>query len=364
MALNKAAQQKLQTVLARHAEIQAALSLPETAGDPERLAALSREFSELEAAVAAHKMVAQTAETLEKTALEIQDQDDPEMKELFEDEIQALTRELEQREAELAALLFPEEDVRNKNMMLEIRAGTGGLEAALFAGDLHRMYSRYAEIKGWKTESISSHPSPMGGFKEIVFAVRGEHAFKYLRYESGVHRVQRIPVTESGGRIHTSAATVAVLVEPDEVDIVINTADLKIDTFRASSAGGQHVNKTDSAVRITHLPTGVVVECQDERSQHQNKAKAMRLLRARLLQAAEEQRIREIAQDRKSQVGTGDRSERIRTYNFPQGRVSDHRAGITLYKLPLIMEGYLDDLLVPLEEYFRQSAQEQQARNG
>jgi peptide chain release factor 1 len=361
MALNQASRQKLDNVLARHAELETELSRPEVAKDTDKLTALSREFSEMQGIVTAYRRFTDTRDDLEKTRKDFDAQNDPEMKELFQDEIENLGNALDEQEAALQAVLFPEEDVRNRNMMLEIRGGAGGLEAALFAGDLHRMYSRFAEIKGWKTEPISSHPSPMGGFKEIVFAVRGEDAFKYLRYESGVHRVQRVPLTESGGRIHTSTATVAVLIEPDDVDIQVNPVDLKIDTFRASSAGGQHVNKTDSAVRITHLPTGVVVECQDERSQHQNKAKAMRLLRARLLQAAEEEQLREIAEDRKNQVGTGDRSERIRTYNFPQGRVSDHRAGITLYKLALIMEGYMDELLESVGEYFKQSSQEQQA---
>ena len=361
MALNDASEKRLANVLARYAELESALGSPDVVGNPERLATLSREFSEISGIVGIHRQFRDVCEELETVRRELDAQNDPEMQTLYEDEIGTLMQDTARLEQELVLAMFPEEDVRNKKMMLEIRAGAGGLEAALFAGDLHRMYTRFAEIKGWKSEPISSHVSPMGGFKEIVFAVRGEDAYKYLRYESGVHRVQRVPVTESGGRIHTSTATVAVLLEPDDVDIEINTVDLRIDTFRASSAGGQHVNKTESAVRITHIPTNLVVECQDERSQHQNKAKALRLLRARLLQARQEQKDREIAADRKSQVGTGDRSERIRTYNFPQGRVSDHRAGVTLYKLPLIMEGDLDELLESLNEYFTQATQESAA---
>ena len=357
MALNETAKLKLDTSIKRHEELQTRLGLPEVVGDPDTLSRLSREFASLETVIQAYRNYEQNQREAEKLRAELEKETDEEMAALFQEELDGLEQNSEPLEQELISALFPQEDVSSKNMILEIRAGAGGLEAAIFVGDLHRMYSRYAELNNWTVEPLNSHASPMGGFKEIAFAVRGRNAYKNLRYESGVHRVQRIPVTESGGRIHTSTSTVAVLVEPDAVEVEIDNKDLKIDTFRASSAGGQHVNKTDSAVRVTHLPTGMVVECQDERSQHQNKAKALRLLRARMLQYAEEQRQQEISEDRRSQVGTGDRSERIRTYNFPQNRISDHRTGVTLYKLAAIMEGDMNELLDSVQEFFHQNGQ-------
>ncbi len=290
---------------------------------------------------------------LEKCRESVKNESDAEMAALYRDEIETLEAAALENEKVLLSELFPDEHEKRTNIIVEIRAGAGGLEAALFVGDLFRMYSRYAEMRRWKTEPISARESPLGGFKEIIFAIKGPDCYSRLRYESGAHRVQRVPDTESQGRIHTSTSTVAIMPEPDEVEISIDPKDLRIDTFRAGGKGGQHVNKTDSAIRITHIPTGFSVECQDERSQHQNKAKAMRFLRARLLKMAQEQQQSELARDRKNQVGTGDRSERIRTYNFPQGRVSDHRAGVTVYKLPFIIEGAMDDILDPVIEFFR-----------
>jgi peptide chain release factor 1 len=276
---------------------------------------------------------------------------DAEMRELAEEELRELDRRVEAEGAELTKLLVPKDPRDDANIFLEIRAGTGGDEAAIFAGDLFRMYSRYAERLGWKIEVLSESPGEHGGYKEIISRVVGKGAYSQLKFESGAHRVQRVPATESQGRIHTSACTVAILPELEEIDdLPINPAELRIDTFRASGAGGQHVNKTDSAIRITHLPTGVVVECQDERSQHKNRSRAMSLLRARLLEARQQKQMAQQAQDRKLQVGTGDRSERIRTYNYPQARVTDHRINLTLYQLPAIMEGALADVIGPLQQ--------------
>jgi len=270
----------------------------------------------------------------------------------FRDMVETELDELKEREAqlkhELQIELLPKDPNDEKNVIMEIRAGAGGEEAALFAGDLFRMYSRYVESQGWRLEVMDANPTDIGGFKEIIFAVEGEGAYSRLKYESGVHRVQRVPTTEASGRIHTSTVTVAVLPEAEEVDVEINPNDLRIDTFRASGAGGQYVNKTESAIRITHLPTGVVVQCQDEKSQLKNKEKAMRILRARLLEMARASQQAEQAENRRSQVGTGDRSERIRTYNFPQGRVTDHRIGLTLHKLDQILNGELDELITAL----------------
>jgi peptide chain release factor 1 len=276
---------------------------------------------------------------------------DAEMRELAAEEVRALRERLAGEDADLTRLLIPKDPRDDSNIFLEIRAGTGGDEAAIFAGDLFRMYSRYAERQGWKVEVLSDSAGEHGGYKEIISRVVGRGAYSRLKFESGAHRVQRVPATESQGRIHTSACTVAILPELEEIeDLPINPAELRIDTFRASGAGGQHVNKTDSAIRITHLPTGVVVECQDERSQHKNRSRAMALLRARLLEAQRQKQTAQQAQDRKLQVGSGDRSERIRTYNFPQGRVTDHRINLTLYQLPSIIEGALEDVIGPLQQ--------------
>lgn len=270
---------------------------------------------------------------------------EPDFKEMVKEEFESAKGELEVCAEELKILLLPGDPNDSKNVIVEIRGGAGGEEASLFAGDLYRMYSMYAEAKGWKSEIISANETELGGFKEVVFEINGEGAYSRFKFESGVHRVQRVPETESQGRIQTSTATVAVLPEAEEVDVEINPADLQIDTFRSSGAGGQHVNKTESAIRITHLPTGTVVECQDERSQYKNKDRAMKVLRSKILEAEIEKQASSIAGERKAQVGTGDRSERIRTYNFPQGRVSDHRINLTLYKIEAIMNGDLDEII-------------------
>ena len=271
--------------------------------------------------------------------------DDNEFRHMVEEELAELRARKEELDEQLPILLLPRDPNDDKNVIVEIRGGVGGEEAALFAGDLFRMYSRYAEAQGWKVNIMDANPTEIGGFKEISFAVEGQGAYSKLKYESGTHRVQRVPVTESGGRIHTSAVTVAVLPEADEVDVDIRPEELRIDTYRAGGAGGQYVNKTESAIRITHLPTGIVVQCQDEKSQLKNKEKAMRVLRARVLEQAQQQQADAIAADRKSQVGSGDRSQRIRTYNFPQGRVTDHRIGLTLHKLEAVLNGQLDELI-------------------
>ena len=319
------------------------LAAPETASDMNRFRDLSRERTEIEPVVRMIEAYERAESDLE-TAKELVS--DPEMKEFAQEEIEAAKSRLADLEHELQIALLPKDPNDDRNIFLEIRAGTGGDESALFAGDLLRMYLRYAETQGWKSEIVSKNESELGGYREVIVRIIGRGAYSRLKFESGGHRVQRVPATESQGRIHTSACTVAVLAEMDEVeDVVLNPADLRIDVFRASGAGGQHIQKTDSAVRITHIPTGLVVECQDERSQQQNKARAMQVLAARIYAAqVAEQQARE-ASERKSLVGSGDRSERIRTYNFPQGRVTDHRINLTLYKLDAVMNGDLDEII-------------------
>ncbi len=312
----------------------------------DRFVALSREFSELSPVVAAVKQL-QAAEAAREEARGLLS--DKEMAEIAREELDLLDAELPALEREVQLMLLPKDAADERNVILEVRAGTGGDEAALFAGDLFRMYERYAQKQGWKVELISASEGEVGGYKEIVAEVSGKGVFARLKFESGVHRVQRVPATEAGGRIHTSAATVAVLPEPEDVDVEIEDKDLRIDVYRASGAGGQHVNKTESAVRITHLPTGIVVAQQDEKSQHKNKARAMQILRARIYEAERERIDRERAADRKGQVGSGDRSERIRTYNFPQSRVTDHRINLTLHKLDQVLEGEaLDEIISAL----------------
>lgn len=333
---------RLEQLAQRLIEIDALLSEPEIASDMDSFRKLSRERAELEPVVTAFNAYIQA----ESDMLDAQELlSDPEMRELAQDEYESARERQDALAAELQILLLPRDPDDSRSVFLEIRAGTGGDESALFAGDLLRMYSRYAESKGWRVEIMSEHAAELGGYKEVVARIEGDGVYGRLKFESGAHRVQRVPETETQGRIHTSACTVAVLPEADQAsDIQINPADLRIDTFRASGAGGQHVNKTDSAVRITHLPTGTVVECQDDRSQHRNRDKAMQVLAARLKdQQQQEQHSKEAAQ-RKSLVGSGDRSERIRTYNFPQGRITDHRINLTLYKLANSMEGDLDEL--------------------
>ena len=288
------------------------------------------------------------------------DDPDPEMRALAKEEIETLGSNLEKLQETLKILLLPKDENDEKNILLEIRAGTGGDEAGLFAADLFKMYSRYAELKGWKTEILSVSPTGIGGFKEIVVLMEGKMVYSRLKYESGVHRVQRVPETEAQGRIHTSAVTVAVLPEAEEIDVQINPEDLRIDVYRSSGHGGQHVNTTDSAVRITHHPSGLVVTCQDEKSQHKNKAKAMKVLRSRLLDKEQSEQQSRISEERRSMVGSGDRSERIRTYNFPQGRVTDHRIGLTLYKLEQTLQGNLDLFIDPLITHFQTESLKQQ----
>ncbi|MGF7169620.1 peptide chain release factor 1 [Sphingobium xanthum] len=326
---------RIAAILRRQEEVQAQMARPDL--DPAEFVRLSKDYAELEPVVkAAAEVEALRAEQGELEAMLA----DPEMKAMAQEELEALRARLPEAEHALAIALLPKDAADQRPAMLEIRAGTGGDEAALFAGDLLRMYQRYAETQGWRVEIISASASEQGGFKEVVASVTGAGVFARLKFESGVHRVQRVPVTESGGRIHTSAATVAVLPEAEEVDVQINEAtDLRIDVYRASGSGGQHVNTTDSAVRITHLPTGLVVTQQDEKSQHKNKAKALKVLRTRLYEAERERTQSEHAGARKAMVGSGDRSERIRTYNFPQGRVTDHRINLTLHRLPEILEG-------------------------
>jgi len=332
----------------RFEELSALLSEPDVINDQTRFRDYSREYSELEELVSAWHRYLSLEE--ERDAAEIMSNDaDVDMREMATEELSALRPRIDVLEEDIKRLLIPRNPDDERSIFLEVRAGTGGDEAALFAGDLFRMYSRYAENRGWRVELLSASHGEQGGFKEVIARVEGKGVYGKLKFESGAHRVQRVPATESQGRVHTSACTVAIMPEADEVsDIEINTNDLRIDTFRSSGAGGQHVNTTDSAIRITHLPSGMVVECQDERSQHKNKAKAMSLLAARLKQAAEEAHHQQQSETRRSLVGSGDRSERIRTYNFPQGRMTDHRINLTLYKLTDILEGDLDSVVNPL----------------
>ena len=324
----------------RHADLAAQMGNPDLASD--KFVQLSKDYAELTPVVEAARRVRELRE--EAASLEGM-ADEPEMREMVAEELEALALELPAAERTLALALLPKDAADERAAMLEIRAGTGGDEAALFAGDLLRMYQRYAEGQGWRVEVISASPAELGGFKEVIASVNGQGVFAKLKFESGVHRVQRVPATEAQGRIHTSAATVAVLPEAEEVDVAIDEKDLRIDVFRSSGPGGQSVNTTDSAVRITHLPSGLVVQQQDEKSQHKNKAKALKVLRTRLYELERAKLHDARAADRKSMVGSGDRSERIRTYNFPQGRVTDHRINLTLHRLPEIIEGAMDELI-------------------
>lgn len=341
---------KLESLIERFEEVQALLGEPDVIADQEKFRALSKEYAQLEDVVKAFRAYQQANVDLQ-SAQEMMLEDDQEMREMAQEEMKEAKAAIESLENELQILLLPKDPNDDSSCFLEIRAGAGGDEAAIFAGDLFRMYSRYAETQGWRVELVSANEGEHGGYKEVIANVLGDGAYGVMKFESGGHRVQRVPETESQGRIHTSACTVVVMPEiPESEAIEINKADLKVDTFRASGAGGQHVNKTDSAIRITHMPTGIVVECQDERSQHKNRAKAMSVLQARLNQLEEEKRIAEETSTRRNLVASGDRSERIRTYNYPQGRVTDHRINLTLYKLDEIVAGDLNAVLEPIRQ--------------
>jgi len=347
--------EKLRQIETRFDYLERALADPEVLSDQKTYQKHMKEHSGLLPIVTSYRSYKDLYEQFQGSRSLLEDQD-PEIRKLAHEEIQVLKEGLEQLENELKILLLPDDPNDDKNIILEIRAGTGGEEAALFAADLFRMYTRYAELRGWRTEILSESDTGMGGFKEVIFLIQGRRAYSRLKHEGGGHRVQRVPETETQGRIHTSAVTVAVLPEAEEVDVEVNSEDLRIDVFRSSGRGGQHVNVTDSAVRITHLPTGMVVTCQDEKSQHKNKAKAMKVLRSRLLERRQFEQQSRISEERRNMVGSGDRSEKIRTYNYPQGRVSDHRIGLTLYKLDSILQGELDLLIDPLITHFQTEA--------
>lgn len=348
--------EKLEEIQDRYKAIEQDMAKQETLADMETYKRLAKEYNELKEIVETYQTWKKKREEIEKLLEMARHEREEDLRELAREEAERIEQEKKKLEEELRERLLQKHTKQAKSMFLEIRAGTGGEEAALFARDLFAMYMKYAEQKKWKTEMISTSLSDLGGIKEVALAIEGRGAYNTLMHESGVHRVQRVPVTEAQGRIHTSTVTVAVLPEPEEVELHINQEDLRIDVFRSSGPGGQHVNTTDSAVRITHLPTGIVVTCQDEKSQHKNKAKAIRVLRARLKEKLEIEKEQEISEERKKQVGTGERSERIRTYNFPQGRVTDHRIGLTLYKLQSILDGDLDDIIMPLQTHFQSEA--------
>jgi peptide chain release factor 1 len=340
---------KVEELAERFTEIESLISDPDVLKDPKRYKELMQEHSHLSDIMAAYNEYKSDLEQLSDARQVLEDEGDLEMREMAEQEVNELEEKLESLSQRIRLLLVPKDPLDGKDTIMEIRAGTGGDEASLFAADLYRMYSRYAERNKWKIEVLNSSPTEVGGFKEITVSISGKEVFGNLKYESGVHRVQRVPTTESGGRIHTSAVSVAVLPEAEETDIQLNNEDLRIDVFRSSGPGGQSVNTTDSAVRVTHIPSGLVVSCQDEKSQHKNKAKALRVLKARLYEMEEQKKQQERASARKSQIGSGDRSERIRTYNFPQNRVTDHRINLTLYKLDSVMEGEIDEAIEALK---------------
>ena len=343
---------KLEGVEQRFIKLEQLLSDPEIVRDRDLYEKYAKEHSELNKIVTKYREFNQTDQEI-KDSRELMRDSDPEIKELARNEIEALNKKIEKLEQQLRLLLMPKDPNDDKNVLVEIRAGTGGEEAGLFAGDLFRMYSKYAEFYRWKLEVMDQHITGVGGIKEIIAMIHGKGAYSRLKYESGTHRVQRVPTTETQGRIHTSAVTVAVLPEAEDVEIHIDPGEIKVDVYRSTGPGGQSVNTTDSAVRITHLPSGLVVTCQDEKSQHKNKAKAMKVLRARLLDRMVQEQNQKRSEERKSQIGSGDRSERIRTYNFPQGRVTDHRIGLTLYKLESILQGNLDELIESLITYYQ-----------
>jgi len=347
--------EKLDEVEKRYEELVRLLADPRVFANPREMQRLARERAEISNLVESYRLYKKVDEEIQESRALLLEADE-EMRELAKSELQSLKERQTALEQEIRVLLLPKEPRDEKNVFLEIRAGTGGEEAALFAASLFRMYAKYAEMNRWRVEVMSQNPTGLGGFREIIALVEGKGVYSRLKYESGVHRVQRVPVTEASGRIHTSTVTVAVLPEADEVEVEINPNDLRVDVYRSSGPGGQSVNTTDSAVRITHLPTGMVVTCQDEKSQHKNKAKALKVLRARLLDRLIEERRSEISEERKSQVGSGDRSERVRTYNFPQNRLTDHRLGLTLYRLDGILEGDLGEVVDALNTHFQAEA--------
>lgn len=346
--------QKLKDMEEKYYRLNKLLTDPQVIKDPKLLQKYSKQQKQIEEIINMWREYQKLQEEMSNLKIMIREEEG-ELRELAEEEKKEIERKIKNLEDKLSFALLPQDKFSHRNAIVEIRAGAGGEEAALFAADLYKMYIRFGEQKGWKIENIHFHPTDMGGFKEVIFVVEGKDAFSTLRYESGVHRVQRIPVTESSGRIHTSTVTVAVLPEAEEIEIEIKPEDLRIETFHAGGPGGQHVNVTDSAVRITHIPTGIVVQCQDERSQHKNKAKALRVLRTELLQLKEEEQRQKISRERKTQIGRGERSERIRTYNFPQGRVTDHRVGLSLYNLEEILDGKLDQLIIPVIKHLRET---------
>ena len=347
--------ERLEGIEQRYVQLEERLSDPAVVNDRERYTKYVREHGDLNKIVAAYREYRTVLGELSESRELLSDKD-PEIKELARNEVEVLTARTEALEKELKTLLIPKDPNDEKNVILEIRAGTGGEEAGLFAGDLFRMYSRFAEASHWKVELMSAHTTDSGGFKEVIAMIQGKNAYSRLKYESGTHRVQRVPTTETQGRIHTSAVTVAVLPEAEEVEVHIDPGEIKVDVYRSSGPGGQSVNTTDSAVRVTHLPTGLVVICQDEKSQHKNKAKALKVLRARLFDLQTQEQNDRISLDRKNQVGSGDRSGRIRTYNFPQGRITDHRIGLTLYRLEQVLQGDLGEIVDELTTYYQTQA--------
>jgi peptide chain release factor 1 len=342
--------ERLSGIEAKYDQLAAQMGDPGVASDPDRYRQIAKSYSELERIVLKYREFRRVDEEIRDAQALL---DDPDMKGMAKDDLDALQPRREALLGELRSLLLPRDPNDEKNVILEIRAGTGGEEASLFASELFRMYSRYAERRGWQVEVLTMSSTGLGGLKEVIALISGRQVYSRLKHESGVHRVQRVPETESAGRIHTSTATVAVLPEADDVQVAVNEKDLRVDTYRSQGAGGQHVNKTDSAVRITHLPTGLVVQCQDERSQHKNKARALKVLRSRLLDLERQKQKDAIAQDRRSQVGTGERSEKIRTYNFPQNRITDHRVNLTLHRLPEVLDGALDPLVEPIVAHYQ-----------
>ncbi len=350
--------EKIEEIERRFQELEALLSDPAVIGNQTEFRKLSREHADIAPLVDAYRQHRKVLEEIEGNRELLSD---PDMKEMAEEELKSLEERREELEKEIRLLLLPKDPNDSRNVILEIRAGTGGDESALFSGDLFRMYSRFAEKNRWKVEMLSCSESERGGYKEVIASIEGQDVYAKLKYESGTHRVQRVPETEAQGRIHTSACTVAIMAEAEDVDIDINPADLKIDVYRSSGAGGQHVNTTDSAVRITHLPTGTVVACQEERSQIKNRAKAMKVLKTRILDSIQQEQNAKMAAERKQQVGSGDRSERIRTYNFPQGRMTDHRIGLTLYKLDAIMQGDIGEIADALRAHYQMEALQAQS---